>query len=79
MPAEEWAAFLAALKRPLPTTFRINGSSKFAADLRDHLAADFPVPVLGGAHRGVPTRTACPGSCLHPCSSRQPAHCRLLH
>ena len=41
MPPEEWEAFLASLKSPLPTTFRINGSSKFAADLRDHLAADF--------------------------------------
>lgn len=29
------------LRRPLPTTFRINGSGRYAADLRDKLERDF--------------------------------------
>lgn len=40
-PPEEWEAFLEALRKPLPTTFRINGSGKFADDLRAKLESDF--------------------------------------
>eukprot|EP00198_Chlamydomonas_reinhardtii_P014070 XP_001703407.1 tRNA-(m5C) methyltransferase [Chlamydomonas reinhardtii] len=41
VPEGEWGAFLAALKRPLPVTFRINGSGRFADHLRDRLTSDF--------------------------------------
>ena len=41
VPEGEWDAFMACLRRPLPTTFRINGGGKFAADLRDHLDTAF--------------------------------------
>eukprot|EP00911_Craspedida_sp_UC1_P000193 UC1_evm1s151 len=37
MPPEEWDEFMAALRRPLPTTFRITGTRSSAADLRDSL------------------------------------------
>ena len=41
VPDGEWDAFMTALRTPLPTTFRINGSGRFAADLRDRLDRDF--------------------------------------
>ena len=41
MPEGEWDAFMENLRAPLPTTFRINGRGKFAADLRDRLEQDF--------------------------------------
>lgn len=41
VPEEEWTAFMDCLRTPLPTTFRINGSGKFAAELRDRLDNDF--------------------------------------
>ena len=41
VPAGEWDAFIAQLRTPLPTTFRINGRGKFAADLRNRLEQDF--------------------------------------
>ncbi len=41
VPEGEWEEFMAALRRPLPAAFRINGSGKFAADLRDRLTQDF--------------------------------------
>lgn len=37
VPEGEWDAFLESLRTPLPMTFRINGSGKFATDLRDNL------------------------------------------
>eukprot|EP00887_Chlorella_sp_A99_P007303 scaffold2.g7303.t1 len=37
----EWDAFMAALRRPLPITFRINGSGRFAAGLRQKFEEDF--------------------------------------
>ena len=41
-PPQEWEAFLAALKRPLPITFRINGAGSAHADrLREKLAGEF--------------------------------------
>ncbi|KDD75934.1 hypothetical protein H632_c429p1 [Helicosporidium sp. ATCC 50920] len=40
-PAEEWETFMETLNRPLPMTFRINGSGKFAQELRERLANDF--------------------------------------
>ena len=49
VPEGEWDAFMESLRTPLPTTFRINGSGKFAADLRDHLAQDFLSSFQGGA------------------------------
>lgn len=51
---------LEALRKPLPTTFRINGSGKFADDLRDKLEADFfskftsaPIRVCAQQHSAV--------------------------
>ena len=41
IPAGEWDAFMSCLRTPLPATFRINGSGKFAAQLRDKLETDF--------------------------------------
>ena len=41
VPEGEWDAFMESLRAPLPTTFRINGRGKFAADLRDRLEQDF--------------------------------------
>lgn len=49
VPEGEWDAFMESLRTPLPTTFRINGSGKFAADLRDQLAQDFLSSFQGGA------------------------------
>ena len=41
VPEGQWNDFMAALRTPLPTTFRINGTGKFAADLRDRFESDF--------------------------------------
>lgn len=38
---QEWDAFIAALKRPLPITFRINGQGKFADRLVARLESNF--------------------------------------
>ena len=41
VPEGQWDEFMEVLKTPLPTTFRINGTGKFAIDLRDKLESDF--------------------------------------
>eukprot|EP00897_Mesotaenium_endlicherianum_P001484 jgi/Mesen1/1363/ME000013S00855 len=41
MPESDWEEFLAAMRKPLPTTFRINGSGKFACEIRDQMQRDF--------------------------------------
>ena len=41
VPEGQWDEFMEVLKTPLPTTFRINGTGKFATDLRDKLESDF--------------------------------------
>ena len=41
VPAEEWEAFLECLRTPLPATFRVSGSGKFATAVRDTLRNDF--------------------------------------
>jgi hypothetical protein len=41
VPEGEWEAFMTSLRTMLPTTFRINGSGKFAEDLRNRLQTDF--------------------------------------
>ncbi|KAL3143425.1 hypothetical protein ABBQ38_002247 [Trebouxia sp. C0009 RCD-2024] len=41
VPEGQWDEFMDVLKTPLPTTFRINGTGKFAIDLRDKLESDF--------------------------------------
>lgn len=40
-PEEEWDTFMDTLRKPLPLTFRINGSGRFAHDLRSKLETDF--------------------------------------
>lgn len=37
VPAEEWDTFIEWLRKPLPMTFRINGSGHQAAAIRDKL------------------------------------------
>lgn len=37
----EWDEFMGSLRTTLPTTFRINGSGKFAEDLRTQLETNF--------------------------------------
>ncbi|CAK9228381.1 unnamed protein product [Sphagnum troendelagicum] len=41
VPEEEWSTFISTLKKPLPTTFRINGSGQFAHGIRDQMQRDF--------------------------------------
>ena len=41
VPEGEWEDFMDALRRTLPTTFRINGSGKFAEALRRKLEDNF--------------------------------------
>jgi hypothetical protein len=41
VPPGEFDAFLESLRKPLPITFRINGSGKFANELRERLQSDF--------------------------------------
>lgn len=41
VPEGEWEDFMNSLRTPLPATFRINGSGKFSAHLRDKLEADY--------------------------------------
>jgi hypothetical protein len=41
VPEGEWQEFLDVLKKPLPITFRINGSGRFANELRQKLESDF--------------------------------------
>jgi hypothetical protein len=47
VPDEEWPTFMATLRTVLPSTFRINGSGKFANSLRDKLNADFFSKLVG--------------------------------
>jgi multisite-specific tRNA:(cytosine-C5)-methyltransferase/tRNA (cytosine34-C5)-methyltransferase len=41
VPDGDWDQFLETLRNPLPVTFRINGSGRFADHLRDKLQSDF--------------------------------------
>lgn len=41
MPEGEWEQFVEVLKKPLPITFRINGSGRYANELRETLESDF--------------------------------------
>ncbi|CAM6097710.1 unnamed protein product [Calypogeia fissa] len=38
---EEWSTFIETLRRPLPSSFRINGSGQFAQNIRDQMQHDF--------------------------------------
>ena len=49
IPDEEWPAFLETLRTPLPITFRINGSGKFAFELREKFENDFFAKFQSGA------------------------------
>ena len=48
LPEAEFPDFLAALRRPLPLTFRVNGTGPFALDLRSELEAGFEAAGFGG-------------------------------
>ncbi len=54
VPPEEWDAFLAALRRPLPLTFRINGSGACADALRRRLESDFLAHFTAAGADGAP-------------------------
>lgn len=41
VPEGEWDQFMDCLRRPLPVTFRINGSGRHADHVRDKLQSDF--------------------------------------
>ena len=48
VPEAEFPEFLAALRRPLPLTFRVNGTGPFALELRAELEAGFEAAGFGG-------------------------------
>lgn len=48
MPEAQFPEFLAALRRPLPLTFRVNGAGPSALDLRAELEAGFEAAGFGG-------------------------------
>lgn len=41
VPDGEWDDFIASLKKQLPVTFRINGTGRFANEIRNRLTSDF--------------------------------------
>eukprot|EP00898_Chlorokybus_atmophyticus_P000654 jgi/Chlat1/158/Chrsp1S03099 len=41
IPDDEWEAFMGTLRKPLPVTFRINGSGHFATHIRDRMKQNF--------------------------------------
>lgn len=41
VPEGEWEQFVEVLRKPLPITFRINGSGRYANELRENLESDF--------------------------------------
>lgn len=41
VPEGQWDEFIDILKKPLPITFRITGSGRFANELREKLERDF--------------------------------------
>jgi hypothetical protein len=41
IPKEEWDQFMAKLRTPLPTTFRVTGGTVFAAEIKRKLEQDF--------------------------------------
>ena len=53
VPEAEFPEFLAALRRPLPLTFRVNGTGPFALDLRAELEAGFDAAGFGGGKQLV--------------------------
>ena len=69
VPEGEWDAFMAALRTPLPTTFRINGTGKFASQLRDKLEFDFCAKLKMAPTEVLIWPTALPSPFLILCSS----------
>lgn len=68
VPEGEWDQFVEMLKKPLPITFRINGSGRYANELRETLESDFftnfskgPIVVstAGFLHRLLPAQHSC--------------------
>ena len=66
---QEWGTFMACLRRPLPTTFRINGGGQHAEHLRDKLQSDF-LSRFGGATIDVRPMLACRCCCRCRCRCR---------
>ena len=82
VPEGQWEEFMEVLKTPLPTTFRINGTGKFATDLRDKLESDFlsnfnkdPIMVCTCLAVCVPSRN----ETYIPSCSRQASYATVLH
>lgn len=75
MPAEEWDAFIACMRQPLPITFRINGTGRFAAELRTKLEKDYlshlqstPMEVRPPQTTTAALNNQCAPSDIHVCS-----------
>jgi len=54
---------MGCLRRPLPITFRINGSGRFSTELRDQLETNFFARFSDGPVIVGPPRCACAGCC----------------
>ena len=63
-PQQEWDAFIATLKRPLPITFRINGQGQFADRLLERLERNFMAQFAGKEGKELEVRRG-GGTCRH--------------
>ena len=53
VPADEWAAFVDATRRPLPTAFRININCAYPAKLRRQLREEFGPEHFGDGYERI--------------------------
>lgn len=53
IPESEWEAFMAGLREPLPTTFRITGSRPIASAINEMIKAVFVPYLTGIEHEGA--------------------------
>lgn len=60
VPEEEWEEFMATLRKPLPTTFRINTTGQFATSIRKQLQTDFYERLKDGVEDGTEGRLVQP-------------------
>lgn len=52
-PEEEWETMMESFKTPLPATFRINGTGRYAFDIRDMLKTKYFTDIA--SHNGEKT------------------------
>ena len=60
VPEGEWEEFMTSLRTALPLTFRINGSGKFATDMRDQLEGTLFAELLEQSLRDEETQAEIP-------------------